>query len=60
MGIKEKTPSEMAGIKFPLKNWKEVIEQPYHVTSRIPITPKSKVDISPKMPIITPKFQRLK
>lgn len=35
--LRGRTPAGMAGIKFPFRNWKEVCEQPYHVTARIPI-----------------------
>jgi putative transposase len=59
MGIKEKIPAEKAKIKFPFKSWKDVIEQPYEKTARIPVTNKAKL-ITPKTPRITPKFQKLK
>jgi putative transposase len=59
MGIKDKTPAQEAGIKFPFKNWKEVIEQPYHVTARIRIEPR-KPRTSRSMPRITPKTPPLK
>lgn len=60
MSLDDKTPAETAGINFPFRNWKDVVEQPYHVTARIPITPKCKINISPKMPAITPKVGKLK
>jgi len=31
------TPAMVAGIKFPFRNWKDVVEQPIEITSRIPI-----------------------
>jgi len=31
------TPAQAAGIKFPFRNWKDVVEQPIEVTARIPI-----------------------
>ena len=34
-----KTPAELAGVNYPFRNWKEVIEQPYAKTARIPIAP---------------------
>ncbi len=37
MSLKDKTPAEVAGINFPFRNWKDVCQQPYHITSRIPI-----------------------
>lgn len=37
MSLKDCTPVQVAGIKFPFRNWKEVVEQPYEVTARIPV-----------------------
>jgi putative transposase len=63
MSLGDKTPAEEAGIKFPFKNWKDVVEQPYKNTSRIRIIesptvkmPKPRVPrISSTVPRITPK-----
>lgn len=35
--LRDRTPSSVAGIRYPFRNWKDVVEQPYHVTARIPI-----------------------
>lgn len=37
MSLKDMTPAQVAGIHFPFRNWKDVTDQPYHVTSRIPV-----------------------
>jgi len=37
MSLRDRTPAMMAGIRFPFRNWKQVVEQPYEVTARIPI-----------------------
>jgi len=37
MSLKDRTPAQVAGIKFPFRNWKDVCEQPYDKTARIPI-----------------------
>lgn len=37
MSLSDQTPSQVAGIRFPFRNWKDVTEQPYKVTARIPI-----------------------
>lgn len=37
MSLKDRTPASVAGIKFPYRNWKDVTEQPYEKTARIPI-----------------------
>ncbi|HEY4712383.1 MAG TPA: IS6 family transposase [Dehalococcoidia bacterium] len=37
MSLKDKTPAEAAGIKCPLHNWRDVVEQPFEITARIPI-----------------------
>jgi len=31
------TPAMAAGIRFPFRNWKDVCEQPFEITARIPI-----------------------
>ena len=36
MSLKDRTPAQVAGIRFPFRNWKDVTEQPYEVTARIP------------------------
>ena len=33
----DKTPAQAVGIKFPFRNWKDVCEQPFEITARIPI-----------------------
>jgi len=40
MSLDDKTPAEVAGITFPFKNWKEVVEQPYEITARIEVMPR--------------------
>lgn len=37
MSLNDQTPASVAGIKFPFRNWKDVCEQPFEVTARIPI-----------------------
>ena len=37
MSLKGGTPARVAGIKFPFRNWKDVVEQPFEVTARIPV-----------------------
>jgi putative transposase len=38
LSLQDRTPAEVAGINFPYRNWKELIEkQPYSVTARIPM-----------------------
>jgi putative transposase len=37
MSLKDQTPASVAGIKFPFRNWKDIVEQPYEKTARIPI-----------------------
>lgn len=39
-----KTPAELAEVNFPFRNWKEVTEQPYEKTARIPVDPMSSKD----------------
>jgi putative transposase len=35
MSLKDRTPAQAAGLKFPFRNWKELTEQPYEKTARI-------------------------
>jgi len=37
MSLNDQTPAQVAGIKFPFRNWKDIVEQPYEKTARIPI-----------------------
>jgi len=45
MSLKDKTPASVAGIRFPFKNWKDVTEQPYEKTARIPVHHVSKIQL---------------
>jgi len=56
--LKDRTPAQMAGIKFPFRNWKDLVEQPYEITARIPIKRKTPRVTKPT-PRITPKPVRL-
>jgi putative transposase len=57
--LNDKTPAQAAGINFPFRNWKDVTEQPYTVTSRIPISPKAP-RITKKHARITPPMAKLR
>ena len=60
LSLNDKTPAEVAGIAFPYKNWKELIEkQPYSVTARIPIK-EGKPRISARQPRITQPIPKLR
>ena len=37
MSLNDRTPASVAGIRFPFRNWKDVCEQPFEVTARIPM-----------------------
>jgi transposase-like protein len=58
MSLKDRTPASVAKIIFPFQNWKQVVEQPYEKTARIPITPRN-LRITKKMPRITLPMRRL-
>lgn len=68
MSLGDKTPAQAAGVDFPFRNWKDVVEQPYHVTARIPVKRDIKivtaseakpVKLTAKAPRITPKMPTL-
>ncbi len=35
MSLNDRTPAQVAGIKFPFRNWKDITEQPFEKTARI-------------------------
>jgi putative transposase len=37
MSLRDRTPASVAGIKFPFRNWKDIVEQPYEITARIKV-----------------------
>ena len=37
MSLNDSTPASVAGIRFPHRNWKDVCEQPFEITARIPM-----------------------
>lgn len=48
MSLKDRTPASVAGIRFPFRNWKDITEQPYEVTARIPMQlPESELEVVP-------------
>lgn len=72
MSLNDKTPSQVAGVQFPFRNWKDVTEQPYEKTARIPLSPRQsrsektvfiepsrKIRITRKRPRITPRRLRI-
>ena len=56
--LKDRTPASVAGIRFPFRNWKDVVEQPYEITARIPLKRKTP-RVTKSTPRITPKPVRL-
>ena len=72
MSLNDRTPASVAGIRFPYRNWKDVTEQPYEKTARIPvltperarqravkITNKKRLNISKRRSRITPPMPSL-
>ena len=35
MSLRDRTPASVAGIRFPFRNWKDIVEQPYEKTAKI-------------------------
>jgi putative transposase len=66
LSLNDKTPAQVAGIKFPYANWKDLIEkQPYSVTARIPVPKVTITEITIperkyKTPKISPRKPRIK
>jgi putative transposase len=63
MSLNDSTPARVSGIQFPYKNWKEVVEQPYEKTARIPIRPvepKTSIKVVPdKSSLVRRKSPRM-
>jgi len=71
MSLRDRTPASVAGIRFPFRNWKDITEQPYERTARIPmrrpkaisgkrvITKRKSVRITRRTPRITPPMPSL-
>lgn len=56
MSLNDSTPASVASIKFPFRNWRDVCEQPFEITARIPmeqyvpeITPRVKTSTKRKV-----------
>jgi len=50
MSLRDKTPAQVAGIKFPLRNWKDLTEQPYRITAKIDLdAPRVMLQHKPKI-----------
>jgi putative transposase len=47
--LRDRTPAQAAGINFPFRNWKDVVEQPYEKTSRISVKEYVPLTREPKM-----------
>ena len=48
--LRDMTPAQAAGIKFPFRNWKDICEQPFEITARIPIqsyAPEVSLEVKP-------------
>lgn len=45
MSLNDRTPASIANIRFPLRNWKDITEQPFEVTARIPLYSHPKVRV---------------
>lgn len=64
MSLKDRTPAQMAKIDFPFRNWKDLCEQPYEKTARIPmpsqkLTRVTSPKVSRKTPRITKRVPRI-
>ncbi len=64
MSLKDRTPAQVAGIEFPFRNWKDLCEQPYEKTARIPVVRPSKVTktkliVSKRRPRISKRTPRI-
>ena len=59
MSLRDRTPAMVAGIRFPFRNWKDITDQPFKITARIPMRKRKPIRITERPPRITPKLARL-
>jgi transposase-like protein len=63
MSLRDRTPAMVAGIRFPFRNWKDITDQPYKITARIPMRKRRTIRITPRPPRLTkpmPKLSRVR
>ena len=60
MSLNDRTPASVAGIRFPFRNWKDITEQPYKKTARIPIKDFNLIPNDAPIPKTTRKEVRRK
>ena len=63
--LNDRTPAQAAKIQFPFRHWKDVVEQPFEVTSRIPVKQRPEVKpveavSSQRLVTATPRLTRPK
>jgi putative transposase len=59
MSLNDRTPAQAAGISFPFRNWKDVVEQPYKNTARIRIVEHEPKAHTPKIREFKPRSPRI-
>ena len=37
LALRDLTPAQVAEIRFTFRNWKDIVQQPYEITARIPL-----------------------
>ena len=58
MSLKDRTPASVAGIRFPFRNWKDITEQPYEKTARIPMKAYVTMPDDTPLPEVTKRITR--
>lgn len=59
MSLKDRTPASVAEIRFPFRNWKDVMEQPYEITAKIPMNHISQIQLIRPRKRVKIKHKRL-
>ena len=57
MSLKDQTPAQVAGIRFPYRNWKDITERPYKETARIPMR---EIDTIPEINLFQPLERKVR
>lgn len=58
MSLNDRTPAQVAGIKFPFRNWKDITEQPFEMTTRIDLdAPRVMIEQKPVRVVKTKRIR---
>lgn len=60
MSLNDRTPASVAGIRFPFRHWKDIVEQPFEITARIDTIPRAKIVRRKRIKVVKHRKPRTK